>query len=273
MENLTLPLSTFQMTDEQRIEIESRMSRCSGCRKWKYNEHLDGSKCGKCGGEVDLSKKPKARRNETAITERIRKQAKRDMSERDEALPPLGNSFLDTIYLSMRGAIKRGMSIKQAREEYGVKMSDYHELPREYRNDLMDCKKEKTKELKNSKMETTKRKEGKRRRFDDETKKQILREHFASSKKKNVLRKWDVTAANISQWKAKFGENPQPAEQGQIDFDKPVEKKKLVDKKVIIIEVEEDGEKTIVNCSHTGFKSTVDLIGVLETTKLNLLKD
>lgn len=72
MENLTLPLSTFQMMDEQRVEIESRMSRCSGCRKWKSNEHLDGSKCGKCGGEVDLSKKPKARCNETAITERIR---------------------------------------------------------------------------------------------------------------------------------------------------------------------------------------------------------
>lgn len=40
LHNLTLPMMTFELTEEEKERVSKNMNRCSRCRRWKYVEEL-----------------------------------------------------------------------------------------------------------------------------------------------------------------------------------------------------------------------------------------
>lgn len=164
LENLTNPLSIFDITDEQKQEIQKHMTRCDSCRKWKYNRDLSHGKCEPCRG----IKKPKrgssshSKKSSGANTPKKSKKTKEKAPSTSDALTAKAEKafmrklkkenvdiYYQTIYLTIKDYLMRGMQLTQAIECAGMKQSEYNKVPRVYKDRLMALKKAKTAQMRN----------------------------------------------------------------------------------------------------------------------------
>lgn len=148
LENLKCHITLFNMTDEQREEIESKMARCKDCLKWKFNDDLSYGSCESCSGRVKKSKK----------TIKHTYPAKKDMSKRrfsidkqeeirfmTEQRNKYGSDYYETTYLSLRDYVMEGMTIRGALGKLHFdSVRFYRDIPEEYRKRLMEIKKQYT---------------------------------------------------------------------------------------------------------------------------------
>lgn len=142
LENLTVPISTFIVTPEQHKEIESKMSICPDCHRWKHNYNLLGKKCYECSGRKESKRKEKIVRTRDA---RRFKDSEIFLSEEKwlKNQPRNYNTEYDqTVYLSVRSLIYKGKNVMEALKFLAITQRDYQKIPISYRERLKDIKRE-----------------------------------------------------------------------------------------------------------------------------------
>lgn len=162
LENLTVPISTFNITEDQKDEILKVMKRCGKCNRWKYSNDLYKCVCATCYQKEDEEDKPKKKVGRkpkvvehkylnTATSIKVPKDPVFQIDERDEeawlnrVLMENKSMLQQKLYIMIRDNIINGMDIVEAVEKADIKYSNYvSNTPTLYKKRLMEIKQART---------------------------------------------------------------------------------------------------------------------------------
>lgn len=145
LENLKCSITLFNMTEEQKEHIQTKMKKCKDCTRWKFNTDLYHGTCVGCSGrekkstETIKSRKSKKKPQDNkafSISETTEEKWLRDAMKITQSV------YIETVYISLREYIMKGMSIREALGEMNITSKKFYEdVPKNYRDRLMDIKK------------------------------------------------------------------------------------------------------------------------------------
>lgn len=149
LENLKVGMDLFNVTDQQRDEIEQQMARCSLCRKWKFNYDLKYGKCSCANQGNSFNDREYLRSGESKPmpTKAQKKFANKVLSDQDEEeflekirTDERNSFYFETAYLSIRDGVLKGKYIKMAVQDSGLCEYEYYRVPDIYKKRLKDLK-------------------------------------------------------------------------------------------------------------------------------------
>lgn len=136
LENLTLGLDSFTITDDQIALIKSKMDRCAKCRRWQFLENLLPQGCGRCLNgsktKTKASKKPKPEKSKILTPE------KQFPLPKTKPIENQSQDCSETIFISVKTCLDRGKTLREALFENAISSGTFQALPVQYKKTLFD---------------------------------------------------------------------------------------------------------------------------------------
>jgi len=136
------------MTDEQKVHILSKMTKCKECGKWKFNSDLKYGSCATCSNTYPKSKKvTKARKSNKKPQDKseFTIDEGKEAIWLEEQMRVNQDIYVETIYMSLKELVMRGLPIRMALDSIGMSSKKFYEdVPKSYRDRLKELKKAKT---------------------------------------------------------------------------------------------------------------------------------
>ena len=140
LENLTLGLDSFVITDADAALIKSKMDRCPKCRRWQFIENLaEEEGCSRCLNPSKIApQKPKPKSHQKSPKPKVLTPEKQFPLPKTKPVENQSQPCSETIFVSVKASLDKGKTLREALFENAISSGTFQALPVHYKKTLFD---------------------------------------------------------------------------------------------------------------------------------------